>query len=204
MPPLQDLLFYFYASLLVAGATAVVVSKNQVHSALFLVFSFFTASLLWLLLEVEFLAIALIVVYVGAVMVLFLFVIMMLDMSGYRLQRKIGPYIPVALALMLVMLTEALALVGARRFSPSEFPRPEARDLDYSNIQELGLSLYTDYLFPFEVAGVILLVSLVAALVLTFRPRRDTRRPNPERQLQARKEDRLRIVDIKSAGGDKS
>ncbi len=198
MPALPDLLFYFYSAVLIGSATAVVTARNQVYSALFLVLTFFTASALWILLQVEFLAIALIVVYIGAVMVLFLFVVMMLDGHVQVVRRRFSAYGPAALAVLGILALEVLGLFANQRFAPAQVPVPEDRPADYSNIHELGLRLFTEYLFEFEVAGVILLIAVVAALVLTHRPKRDPKRIDPAQQIQAHPQGRVRLVRMKT------
>ena len=193
---LSDWLFYFYSAVLIGSATAVVTARNQVYSALFLVLTFFTASALWVLLQVEFLAIALIVVYIGAVMVLFLFVVMMLDGHIQAVRRRFSAYVPAALAVLALLALEVLGLFANQRFAPTHTPVPPDRPADYSNIHELGLRLFTEYLFQFEVAGVILLIAVVAALVLTHRPKRDPKRIDPARQIAAQAQGRVRLVSM--------
>lgn len=198
MPALPDILFYFYAAVLIASATAVITSKHQVHSALYLVLCFFTASILWLLLEVEFLAITLIVVYIGAVMVLFLFVVMMLDGNVQEKKRRFSIYLPIGLVVAAVMAFEAVVLFASNRFNLSSIPAPTPRPADYSNAHELGMRLYTKYLFPFEIAGVILLIAVVAALVLTHRSKRDPKRLDAGKQVATRPQERVRVVKMQA------
>jgi NADH-quinone oxidoreductase subunit J len=182
--------FYAFGLVLLASAALVVVVRNPVHAALWLVLSFFTAAALWLLLYAEFLAITLVLVYVGAVMVLFLFVVMMLDINLDLLREGFWKHLPIALIVGVLMAGEMVALAW-RGASGSEMARsaPVA-----SNTKALGQVLYTDYVFPFEIAAVILLVAIVAAIALTLRSRKETKYQDPSVQLAARKDERLRIV----------
>ncbi len=199
---IEQIVFYFFAAILVASALAVIAVRNPVYAALFLVLCFFTSAAIWLLLEVEFLAIVLVLVYVGAVMVLFLFVVMMLDVNVESLKEGFARYLPVGIGVALVMLIEMLLVLGAERFGFERFPQPPPHPLGYSNTKELGGLLYTDYIYPFEVAAVILLVAIVAAIALTLRRRPATRYQQPGRQVQVRKEDRLRVVSMPSESKD--
>ena len=190
--------FYFFAGVLVAAALCVIFSRNPVHSALFLVLAFFTAAGLWLLLEAEFLAIALVLVYVGAVMVLFLFVVMMLDINLDRLREGYWDYLVPGLIVAGVMVAEMALVLGGRYFDLEGMPVPPAHAAGYSNTRELGLLIYTDYAYPFEIAAVILLVAIVAAIALTLRRRKDTKYIDPSRQLRVRRKDRVRMVSMPS------
>jgi NADH-quinone oxidoreductase subunit J len=183
-------LFYAFGLLLLVSAGLVVIVRNPVHAALWLVLSFFTAAALWLLLLAEFLAITLVLVYVGAVMVLFLFVVMMLDINIDLLREGFWKHLPIALTVGLLMAAEMAALAW-RGASGSQLSAavPAA-----SNTKALGQVLYTDYVFPFEIAAVILLVAIVAAIALTLRSRKQTKYQDPAVQLSAHKADRLRIV----------
>jgi NADH-quinone oxidoreductase subunit J len=174
----------------------VVTARNPVHAALHLVLAFFTCAGLWLLLEAEFLAIVLVLVYVGAVMVLFLFVVMMLDINTGPLREGFIRYLPVGLAVAALMLFEMVAIVGVRYFGPDQVAIPARHPEGYSNTAELGRVLYTDYVYPFEIAAVILLVAIIAAIVLTLRRRPETKYQDPAKQVQARKADRLRVVKM--------
>jgi len=172
-----------------------VTNRNPVHSALWLVLAFFTAAGLWLLLQAEFLAIALVLVYVGAVMVLFLFVVMMLDVNYDSLRAQFRSYIPVGATVgLLVVLEMALVLLGSYAGAPVTAPAAAAAGT--SNTQALGRLLYTDYVYPFEIAAVILLVAIIAAIALTHRTRRETRYQDPAQQVKVRAADRLRIVSM--------
>ena len=190
--------FYFFATVLVLAALRVITARNPVHSALFLVLAFFTAAGLWMLLEAEFLAIALVLVYVGAVMVLFLFVVMMLDINLDRLREGYWDYLVPALIVAGVMVAEMTLVLGGRYFDLEAMPQSEARAADYSNTRELGRQLYTDYVYPFEIAAVILLVAIVAAIALTLRQRKDTKYVDPAKQMKVRRRDRVRMVKMKS------
>ena len=194
----QSILFWVFAFVLSAAALCVIFARNPVHSALFLVLSFFTAAGLWMLLEAEFLAIALVLVYVGAVMVLFLFVVMMLDINLDRLREGYWDYLVPALVVAGVMIAEMALLLGGRYFNLEGMPQPAAHAAGYSNTRELGLLLYTDYVYPFEIAAVILLVAIVAAIALTLRHRKDTKYINPAEQLKVRRKDRVRMVSMPS------
>jgi NADH-quinone oxidoreductase subunit J len=191
-------IFYFFAAILIFAALRVITARNPVHSALFLVLAFFTAAALWLLLEAEFLAIALVLVYVGAVMVLFLFVVMMLDINLDRLREGYWDYLVPALIVAGVMVAEMTLILVGRYFDLEGMPIPEPRPADYSNTRELGLLIYTDYVYPFEIAAVILLVAIVAAIALTLRQRKDTKYIDPSKQINVRRQDRVRIVSMKS------
>ncbi|HVY06647.1 MAG TPA: NADH-quinone oxidoreductase subunit J [Burkholderiales bacterium] len=188
--------FYFFAAIMVFAALRVITARNPVHSALFLVLSFVTAAGLWLLLEAEFLAIALVLVYVGAVMVLFLFVVMMLDINLDRLREGYWDYLVPALIVAGVMVAEMALVLGGRYFNLEGMPQPAPHAADYSNTRELGRLIYTDYVYPFEIAAVILLVAIVAAIALTLRHRKDTKYIDPAAQLKVRRRDRVRMVSM--------
>ncbi|KAA9130333.1 NADH-quinone oxidoreductase subunit J [Marinihelvus fidelis] len=196
---LQVILFYLFSAILVGSALAVISSRNPVYSALFLVLTFFTAAALWILLQVEFLAVVLVVVYVGAVMVLFLFVVMMLDINLVPLKEGFVRFLPVGILVALIMAFELLAVMWTQgRFGEAAYPTPADRAADYSNTQAVGEHLYTQYLLPFEVAGVILLVAIVAATALTLRQRKGSKTQQPARQVRVKREERVRLVKMKS------
>jgi NADH-quinone oxidoreductase subunit J len=189
--------FYMLAALLVFAAIRVITARNPVHCALFLVLAFVSCSGLWLLLEAEFLAIALVLVYVGAVMVLFLFVVMMLDINLARMREGLFTYLPLGLTVAALMVLEMGLVLWARNEELQDMalpPPPLAAD--YSNTKELGRLLYTEYVYPFELAAVILLVAIVAAIALTLRRRKNTRYQNPSLQVSVRREDRIRLVSM--------
>jgi NADH-quinone oxidoreductase subunit J len=192
----EKFLFYVFAAVLVFSAAMVITRRNPVHSVLFLVLAFFNAAGLWLLAEAEFLAIALVLVYVGAVMVLFLFVVMMLDINVAELRAGFMRYLPVGLLVAGAMLVEMIMVVGPHFFGPDKFAAPAPRAADYSNTEELGLALFTEHLYAFEIAAVILLVAIVAAIGLTMRRRPDTKYQNPSRQVAVKARDRLRVVKM--------
>src|SRR5512143_3268609 len=189
-------IFYFLAAVLVFAGLRVITARNPVHAALFLVLSFFTASGLWLLLGAEFLAIALVLVYVGAVMVLFLFVVMMLDINLERLREGFWANLVPGLIVGGLMLVEMIVVLGARYFSTDVIPPPPAVSPGYSNTKELGRLIYTEYVYPFELASVILLVAIIAAIALTLRKRKDTKYLNPARQIAVKRKDRVRLVSM--------
>jgi len=185
-------LFYAFAAVLLASGLRVITARNPVHGALFLVLAFFTAAGLWLLLGAEFLAIALVVVYVGAVMVLFLFVVMMLDINLERVREGFWRNLPLALVVAVIMLFEMIGVLAKRIYGAA----PQAVPAGYSNTRALGRILYTDYAFAFETAAVILLVAIVAAISLTLRRRKDSRALDPSVQVRARRADRVRLVSM--------
>ena len=191
--------FWIFAAILVIAATCVITLRNPVHSALFLVLAFFTAAGLWMLLRAEFLAIALVLVYVGAVMVLFLFVVMMLDINLEQLRAGFWGNLPLALAVGAVMVVEMIAII-VRGFV--ETPAPADPGAGYSNAKALGRLLYTDYAYPFELAAVLLLVAIIVAIALTLRKRKDTKYQDPARQVAVRRGDRVRLVSMRSEKKD--
>ncbi len=192
----EQIVFYAFAAMLIFAATMVITVRNPVHAALFLVLAFFSSAGLWLLLEAEFLAIALVLVYVGAVMVLFLFVVMMLDINLAELREGFARYFPVALLVAIVMMVSLGRVVGPENFGPDQVPPSAPRAADYSNTEELGRALYTEYIWPFEIAAVVLLVAIIAAIALTLRKTRQTKAPRPERQVAVRRQDRVRVVKV--------
>jgi len=194
----QEVIFYVFSLALLLSAGAVVLSRNTIHSALFLILTFFTTSAIWLLLQAEFLAITLILVYVGAVMVLFLFVVMMLDVNLARLKEGFIQHLPVAILVAVVMAAEMIMVVGSDKFGSEAFPLPVPKSSDYSNTKELGSVLYTEYVLQFEIAAVILLVAIIAAIALTMRRRPNTKYQTPANQVMVKKEDRLRVVKMDS------
>ena len=191
----ETFLFYAFAAILLLAAVRVITARNPVHSALFLVLSFFTAAGLWLLLRAEFLAIALVLVYVGAVMVLFLFVVMMLDINIERLREGFWRNLPLALAVGGVMVFEMIAILGRQYFGEAA---PREPGPGYSNTRALGALLYTDYAYAFEIAAVILLVAIIAAIALTLRRRKDTRRQDPGEQSRVRRAERVELLAMRA------
>ncbi len=194
---LEQFIFYFFSGLLLLSASMVITVRNPVFAALFLVLSFFSSAAIWLLLEAEFLAIALILVYVGAVMVLFLFVVMMLDINLAPLREGFARRLPIGIGVAVLMVIAMGLVVGSSQINPEQGALIK-HGPDYSNTAELGKALFTDYLYPFEVAGAILLVAIIAAISLTMRKPRSHKAQKPERQVVVKKEDRIRIVKMKS------
>ena len=190
----QSILFFTFAAILVIAALRVITAHNPVHSALFLVLSFFTAAAIWMLLQAEFLSIVLVLVYVGAVMVLFLFVVMMLDLDLEHLRKGFKQFLPLASLVGAVIVAE-MAIVLVRGFVGTSSPvQALAPEVAANNTKALGTLLYTTYLFSFEVAGLILLVAIIAAVALTLRQRKDTKTQDVAAQIRTRKEDRVRMV----------
>jgi NADH-quinone oxidoreductase subunit J len=193
----KTFVFYFLATVLVYASVRVVTLRNPVHAALHLVLAFFSASGVWVLLQAEFLAIVLVLVYVGAVMVLFLFVVMMLDINLERLREGFWSNLPLGLTVALLMATE-MSLVLYDRFSgdlESSVPQTEA---SFSNVQAVGRLLFTDYVYPFELASVILLVGIVAATALTLRGKRVSKSVSPADQVFVQAKDRVRVLQMPS------
>jgi len=192
------ILFYAFAIVLVAAALRVITARNPVHCALSLVLAFVASSGLWLLIEAEFLAVVLVLVYVGAVMVLFLFVIMMLDVNLVPLREGFIRYLPVGALVALLIVVQLALVLGPGTFGLEQVPSPAAHPADYSNTEALGMVLYTVYVYPFEVAAVVLLVAIVAAIALTMRRRVGLKRQSPHEQVRVRREDRVRLVKMPS------
>jgi NADH-quinone oxidoreductase subunit J len=189
-------LFYLFAAVLLFAAFRVITARNPVYAALYLVLAFFQASAIWLLLRAEFLAIALVLVYVGAVMVLFLFVVMMLDVNMDGLRQGFWKHFPLAAGVgALIALEMAAVLMGGFRLSEAPRAATEAA-ANSSNTLELGKLLYSEYLYPLEIAAVILLVAIVAAIALTLRTRKDSKYVNPADQVRVKARDRVRIVQM--------
>ncbi len=193
----EKALFYLFAALVVLSALMVITRRNPVHSVLFLVLTFFNTAVLWMLLEAEFLAITLVLVYVGAVMVLFLFVVMMLDIDVATLRARFMKNLPLGIGVAVLMLGEIGLVLSRSQFDPAHFPAPPPQAADFSNTQALGEVLYTVYMYPFEIAAVILLVAIVAAIGLTLRRRPGTRYTEPSRQVRVKKgPDRIKLVSM--------
>ena len=192
-----DLIFYFFSGLLLVAALGVIASRNPVHSALSLVLTFFSCAAIWLLLEAEFLGIVLVLVYVGAVMVLFLFVVMMLDINIEEMRKGFVRYLPVGILVALILAAQMIWVVGPVGpdvLGDESLNQAVRHGPDYSNTKELGRTLYTDYVLPFEIASIILLVAIVAAISLTLRRRPKTKYQTPSKQIKVKRDDRLRIV----------
>ncbi|HEY7377749.1 MAG TPA: NADH-quinone oxidoreductase subunit J [Steroidobacteraceae bacterium] len=193
-----EILFYAFAAVLVVSGLGVILARNPVHSALFLVLAFFTSAAIWLLLEAEFLAIVLVLVYVGAVMVLFLFVVMMLDVNLEELRKGFTRYAPLGAVVAIVMIAEIINVIWMKKLGQQAISGSPPLPVDYSNTKALGAILYTKYVYPFEIAAVILLVAIVAAIALTMRRRTGQKVQNIARQIAVRREDRVRIVKVES------
>jgi NADH-quinone oxidoreductase subunit J len=198
---LITILFYTFAAVLVGAALGVILSRNPVHAALFLVLAFFNSAALWLLLEAEFLGIVLVLVYVGAVMVLFLFVVMMLDVNVAQLREGFTRHAPLGALVAGIVIVEIFYVVWVRSLGltgGTAFPPADALRLDGSNTKALGALLYDDYVLPFQLAAVVLLVAIVAAIVLTMRHRPGLKQQDISAQVAVRKRDRVRIVKLES------
>ncbi len=198
----ERIVFYVFATILVFAATRVITVRNPVHAVLHLVLAFFTAAGLWLLLEAEFLAITLVLVYVGAVMVLFLFVVMMLDINVAEVKEGFARYLPVGLSVAGLMIVEMWLVMKSRAFDATQMPEPPARAADYSNTHEIGSVLYTNYVYPFEIASVILVVAIIAAIALTLRKRKSAKRQDPSEQVKIRRQDRVRMIKMEAESRD--
>ncbi len=195
--PIYEIVFYLFSLVMLGAALMVITVRNPVYAALSLVLAFFSASAIWMLLEVEFLAIILILVYVGAVMVLFLFVVMMLDINLEPLKEGFMRYLPAGVVVALLMATEFILVLWTKgRFDTQAFPVPAPNPDGYSNTKAVGELLYTNYLLAFEVAGVVLLVAIIAAVALTLRQRSGSRRQNPAMQVRIQREERVRLVEM--------
>ena len=192
---INDVLFYSFAAILVFAALRVITARNPVHAALYLVLSFFSAASIWLLLEAEFLAITLVLVYVGAVMVLFLFVVMMIDLDLDRLRQGFWSNLKVALPVGLLIIFEMTAVL-LRSFKMPQQAAPEMHE-GLSNTEALGRVLYTDYFIAFQVAAVLLLLAMVAAIALTLRRRKDVKGQDPSKQVRVTAAERLRFAQFK-------
>jgi len=188
--------FYTFSFVLIAAAFGVITSRNPVFSALFLVLAFVTSAFLWMLLEAEFLAIVLVLVYVGAVMVLFLFVVMMLDVNVDQLKEGFTKYAPVGAVVTIVMATELITVFWFRNSGLPVLENPAPKPAGYSNTQELGAVLYTEYVYAFELAAFILLLAIIAAIILTMRRRPGLKVQNIAAQVATRPEERVRIVSM--------
>ena len=192
-------LFYVFAALMLFAAFKVITARNPVHAALFLVLAFFQAAAIWILLKAEFLAITLVLVYVGAVMVLFLFVVMMLDINIDSIRQGFWKHFPLAGFVGAVIALEmSYVLMGGFREPPKAAADPSQIGAQVSNTKELGKVLYSEYIFPLEIAAVILLVAIIAAIALTLRTRKDSKSQNPSEQVRVKRADRVTLVKMKS------
>lgn len=190
----QDTIFYFFSAVLILSALGVVTFRNPVYAALLLVLAFFSSAGIWLLLEAEFLAITLVLVYVGAVMVLFLFVVMMLDINLDKLREGFWKWFPFGTLIAVIIAVEIGLVMMGDQFKQVTPLLPKTSD--YSNTKELGRLIYTEYVYVFELAAVVLLVAMVAAIALTLRHRTDKRSPNPSNQVKVNRKDRIRMINM--------
>ena len=199
----ETLVFYMFALITVFAGLRVITARNPVHAALYLVLAFCSMAGIWMLLEAEFLAITLVLVYVGAVMVLFLFVVMMLDVDLVQLREGFWRWFPFGVALAAIMVFEMIWVLGSRQTAATGSTLA-GHGADYSNTKELGRLIYTDYVYPFELAAVVLLVAIVAAIALTLRRRKGVKSQNISWQVSVKREDRVRIVAVPSARAEQA
>jgi NADH-quinone oxidoreductase subunit J len=192
---MEQFIFYGFSAVLLVAATMVITVRNPVRAALFLILAFFTSAGIWLLLEAEFLALTLVLVYVGAVMVLFLFVVMMLDIDLAPLQEGFTKYLPLGIVVAALITIEMIAVLGATHFGLDIVPAPTPHPEGYSNTKEIGLLLYTVYVYPFEIASVILTVAIVAAITLTLREKK-SKSQDVSQQVKVRREDRVKLIKM--------
>ncbi len=193
---IEQIIFYLFSGILLVAAVSVVTVRNPVYAALFLILAFFSSSAIWIMLEAEFLGVTLILVYVGAVMVLFLFVIMMLDINIDIMREGFIRYLPVGLVIAVIVAVEMIYVLTADSLN---IVMPAAKAADYSNTKELGGVLYTDYVYPFEIAAVILVVAIIAAIVLTHRKRLpNVKSQKPSQQVRVKRDDRVRLVKMEA------
>jgi NADH-quinone oxidoreductase subunit J len=201
---IQGICFYVFSAVLIASAVMVIASRNPVHSVLFLILAFFNAAALFLLLGAEFLALILVIVYVGAVAVLFLFVVMMLDINFAELRHGVLQYLPIGALVGIMLLVELVLVFGAWVVAPNvagSLAAPVPLTVGMTNTQALGLLIYTRYIYAFQAAGLVLLVAMIGAIVLTLRTREGVRRQNVSRQLARRREDTLEVVKVRPRQG---
>jgi len=196
----EKIVFYLLAVVLITASVMVITRRNPVHSALFLILAFVASSGIWLLAEAEFLAMVLVLVYVGAVMVLFLFVLMMLDIDVATLRAGFIRMLPLGILMAITMAAELILVVGPANFGLQKYVAPAGHAASYSNTQELGGVLYTVYMYPFEIAAVILLVAIIAAIGLTLRKRPDTKYQDPATQVRVKRAERVRLVKMDVEG----
>jgi NADH-quinone oxidoreductase subunit J len=194
----EQIIFYFLSFWFIASSLAMIFARNAAKAVLFLVLGFFSAASIWILLEAEFLAITLILVYVGAVMVLFLFVIKMLNIDKSTLRAKFAGYLPLGLIVALIIIAEMTLVLGGAQFGLEVMPSPVRHAADYSNITELALQLYTTYVYPFELAAVLLLIAIIAAITLVHKKEINRKKQSISEQVNVQAKDRVRIVSIAS------
>jgi len=195
---IEQVVFYFFSGMLIFSASMVVVMRNPIHAALYLILAFFASSAIWLLMQAEFLAITLVLVYIGAVMVLFLFVVMMLDINKAIVDEGFARHLPVGISVAILMVIAMGLVVGSDYFLSEPYIATPQLDPNYSNTLELGLALYTEYLYQFEIAGAILLVAIIAAISLGMSKLKINKSISPDKQVFVKKKDRLRIVKMES------
>ena len=193
---LHSILFYLFAAIMLGAATGVVLSRNPVHSVMFLVLTFFQSAILWLLIEAEFLAIVLVLVYVGAVLVLFLFVVMMLDVNVEAAKRGVARFAPFGIGIALLMVVQLVQLIWLRSRGGESISGFAATPEGYNNTKALGAVLYTEHVYAFEIAALILLLAIVAAITLTLRKRPGLKVQNIAQQVAVRAKDRLRVIKM--------
>ena len=192
----KTFVFYLFSVVMIFAALRVITARNPVHAALYLVLAFFNAGGIWMLLQAEFLAITLVLVYVGAVMVLFLFVVMMLDINLERIRQGFWSYLPFGLLIGALMAGEMIFVLGGKYFGLDAMPVPPAAPASYSNTHELGRLLYTEYVYPFELASLVLLVAMIAAVALTLRKRKGIKIQNPSEQVAVKRSDRVEVISM--------
>ena len=195
-----QIIFYVLSAIAISSGVMVVASRSSVHGALFLVLAFFATAGIWMLLQAEFLAIILVLVYVGAVMTLFLFVVMMLQANVVGLREGFVRYFPLALLIVVMLVGLMITVVGPHDFGLTQVPALKMEPADYSNTTQLGMVLYTDYVYPFEIAAVLLLTAIIAAISLTHRRPVGRKSQNISQQIAVRREDRVRLVKMPSEG----
>lgn len=190
------IIFYVFATVAVCSAVAVITARNPVRSVLSLVVTFFSMAAIWMMLRAEFLSLILLLVYVGAVMTLFLFVVMMLNIDTEKKRSGFVRYLPFGIVLVLLLTGLTIVAIGPDYFGITKMPAPQPEAANFSNIQQLGMLLYTDYAYPFEIAGVLLLAAIIAAITLTHRPPMKRKVQNPSAQIAVRPEDRVRLIKM--------
>ncbi|MDY0071557.1 MAG: NADH-quinone oxidoreductase subunit J [Thauera sp.] len=198
----KSFIFYFFAVIMVLAALRVITARNPVHAALFLVLTFFNAGGIWMLLQAEFLAITLVLVYVGAVMVLFLFVVMMLDINLDRIREGFWSYLPIGALIGVLMLIEMIMVLGGSWFGLEAMPAPAPLPADHSNVREIGRVLYTDYAYAFELAALVLVVAMISAVTLTLRKRKNPKFIHASDQVIVKREDRVELIKMKAETQD--
>ncbi len=195
--PLQ-IIFYLFAFVAIASAVSTITVRNPVRSVLSLVVTFFAMSGIWMTLRAEFLSLILLLVYVGAVMTLFLFVVMMLNIDQSSKQKSFVQYLPLGIVLIILMTFLIITALGPQTFGLTQMPAPPSEAINTSNIRELGVPLYTKYAYPFEIAGVILLAAMIAAITLAYRGPKQRKVQDPAQQINVRPEDRVRLINMKA------